>query len=140
MNTQHVDASMHKTNAQECVVAHRRAMPERTVQWAPRRQDRASDQEDLTGVTINSQRSRVMTTTTFSGISRELGATTRRRVFRLLGSAVALGAVAAVGRGESVVGKGKGKKKKSCGSRCNSEEKCVKGKCVPIRRGAPQGT
>jgi hypothetical protein len=71
----------------------------------------------------------------FDGISRELGdVSTRRGFLRLLGGATAVGAVAAVGLGESASAK---RKKKKCKPTCNSEERCVKGKCVPIDRPQP---
>jgi hypothetical protein len=83
---------------------------------------------------------------TFDGITREMGERSNRRGFlRLLGGATALGAVTAVGLRESAEAKGKGKgkgkgqdKKKSCKNRCHSEQRCVKGKCVPIDRGEQQ--
>jgi hypothetical protein len=72
----------------------------------------------------------------FDGISREFGVVSTRLGFlRLLGGATALGAVTAVGLGESA--SAKRKKKKKCKPTCNSEERCVKGKCVPIDRPQP---
>jgi len=82
-----------------------------------------------------------MKTVTFDGITRDLDQlSTRRGVFRLLGSAAAVGAVTVVGLGESATAKqkGKGKGKKTCKNRCNSEQRCIKGKCVPIDRGGQQ--
>jgi hypothetical protein len=67
----------------------------------------------------------------FDGISREFGSVSTRRGFvKLLGGFVAAAAVSAAGLGEPAAAK----RKKTCRRPCNSEEKCVRGKCVPIGR------
>lgn len=77
-----------------------------------------------------------MTTTGRDGFSQDLGdAPTRRGVFQLLRRAAAVGVVVATGQGEAATAR---RRKKACGSRCHSEERCVKGKCVPIDRGYHQ--
>jgi hypothetical protein len=63
----------------------------------------------------------------FDGISREFGSVSTRRGFlRLLGGVAAVAAVGAVAPAHA--------KRKKCRRPCNSEEKCVRGKCVPIGR------
>ena len=67
----------------------------------------------------------------FDGISREFGSVSTRRGFlRLLGGAAGVAAVSAVIPGEPA----DAKRKKTCKRPCNSEERCVRGKCVPINR------
>jgi hypothetical protein len=54
---------------------------------------------------------------------------TRRRILRLLGGGALL--TGTVGLGYEPMD---AKRKKKCKRPCNSEEKCVRGKCVPLPR------
>jgi hypothetical protein len=54
---------------------------------------------------------------------------TRRRLLQLLGGAAVGSGVLALGHEQGAAGR-----KKKCHSKCNSEEKCIGRKCVPIRR------
>jgi hypothetical protein len=68
-----------------------------------------------------------MHATALDGLARNLGqGSTRRRFVRFLGGASATG-VAAVGAGNA--GAKRRKKKKKCRKVCNSEQRCVNGKC-----------